>query len=369
MHLLLALLLAGAAHPDSHSFSAVRVEGAEVAVELHVQSRSVIEALGYDVDLDGRLSAPELEAARPAVAAYLLEHYRVSVGSDGRPGAGRPLAGEVVALVTHWRADALLPEEWLQADLRFDAGAAPDELLIEVDLFATENPFHRDTCVLEWNDEPQVSWLFGIDGPAWWVESAGRRRPRVLAEFLGRGLRYPFDAVDLAALLLVLLVVARSGRGLAGVAAAFAAAELLALGLGAYQLVEPPQRLVALVAAMSVAYVAAENLLFRAPSPRVPEAFVFGLVHGLAAAAFLAPSLRSEPLLGTGVAGFALGLVLAEGGAALALAFALSLLPGDRAHGDRPRAWLAPRAVRLGTSSLVLVFGGWWFVQRAGWLG
>ena len=117
---LLALAALAAPHPDSHSFSSVRVEGTRVTVELHCQSRSLIEALGLDDDLDQRFAPDELGAGREALETYLLERYRVFVGSAGELGAGRALAGRVTDLRTRWRADTLLPEEWVEAQLAFE---------------------------------------------------------------------------------------------------------------------------------------------------------------------------------------------------------------------------------------------------------
>ena len=363
-----ALLLSGL-HPDSHSFSVVRVDGPRVAVELHVQSRSLIEALGHDVDLDGRFDAGELDAARASLATYLLDRYRLRIGSDGEPGEGERLEGRLTSLATRWRADMLLPEEWLRAELVFEAAGAPDEILIEVSLFAEENPFHRDTCVLEWNGEEPASWLFGIDGPSWWFEPAARRRPRVFASYVRLGFRHILSGWDQLAFLLALLVAARSLRSLAGLVTAFAVAHSATLALAAFDVVSMPARLIELTIAMSVAYVAAENLLFRKPSGRWPEAFVFGLVHGLGLAGYLAEPLRFEGLRTTALLGFNLGLELGLVGIVILAAGLLRFLPGDRSHGDRARAWLAPRRVRVGASALALVFGSWWFVERAGWIG
>jgi len=365
----LALLLLRAPHPNSNSFSAVRVEGAHVSVELHVQSRSVIEALGGDSDRVGRLAADEIEAARAKLGDYFLDRYRISVDTGGEPGRGRRLEGRVVSLVPHWRADMSVPEEWLEVQLAFEAGRAPRDVQIDVSLFAQENPFHRDVCELEWNDDPPARWLFGIDGPSWWYQPVAQRRPGVLAEFLRLGLRQLLAAREATLLLLALAVAVRNARGLVAVASAFLAAEVLALALAASGAFEPPARLAALVAAMSVAYVAAENLLFRGPAGRVPEAAVFGLGHGLLAAVALEPWLRDEVLAGTATTGFALGLAAAQAGAVVILGAVLGRLPGDRSHGDSPRAWLAPRAARTGLSLLALVLGAWLFVLRAGWLG
>ncbi len=370
MLLFAAALLVAGVHPNSHSFSSIRVEGARVTVELHCQSRSLIEALGFDRDRDQRYAEDELEAgAREAIEDYLLERYRLRVDSGGEAGAGRALEGRVAQLGARWRADTLLPEEWIESVLVFDAAEDLDEVRVEVALFAEQNPLHLDTCALSWNGEENATWLFGVNGASWWFEPAVRRRPGVLGSYVRMGLGHIWSGYDHLAFLLALIVAARGARSLVGVVTAFTVAHSVTLVLAALDVVSVSGRLVELMIAMSIAYVGVENLLVARPGGRWLEAFGFGLVHGLGFAGFLGESLAFEPLKITALVGFNLGVELGQLGAVLLAALALRLLPGDRAHGDDPRGWMAPRWGRLATSALVAGFGAFWFGQRAGWIG
>ena len=360
---------AASLHPNSSSRSHVTVGEEGVRVALTCQTRSLAEALPVDLDRDLRLDRRELEAGRDRIEAYLLERYTLRRDSRGEAGAGERLPGRLVELSAELDQAALLPEEWVTAELRFDAPGPPEDLLVEVHLFEVENPYHVDVCELTWGGEAPASFLFGIDGQAWFVQPAAARRGGVLGSFLRLGLEHILTGYDHLAFLAALLLASGGLRSLAGVVTAFTAAHSLTLALAALELVSVPPGLVELSIAMSIAYVGALNLLVPEPSGRWLEAFAFGLVHGLGFAGFVGAALRSEPLVLTGLLGFNLGVEVGQLGVILALALAVAPLGGDRRHGERARAWLAPRWLRRAGSLAVALCGAYWFLERAGWLG
>jgi hydrogenase/urease accessory protein HupE len=366
----LALFALATAHPNSHSSSRVVVEGPRVSLELAVQARSLAEAHDVDADGDGRLARGELAAARGALAAYALERYTLRVGSGGEPGAGAPLPGRLVALEAEAQGAfaGALAEEWVRLELAFEAERAPEELLLEVRLFQEQDPMHFDACELVWNGAPGATFLFGIDGECWWFRPAAERRGGVFAGFFRLGLEHIATGYDHLAFLAALFLAASRARSIVGVATAFTAAHSLALALAVLGAVELPAGLVELSIAMSIAYVGAQNLLVRAPSTRWAEALVFGLVHGLGFATFLERALESEPLVATALVGFNLGVEAGQVVAVSLLAALVHFLPGDRAHGELARAWLAPSWLRRAGSLAVAGLGAFWFLERAGWL-
>lgn len=372
---------AGRPHPNSSSSSTVVVEPGRVRVELVCQTRSLAEALPVDTNTDLSLSPAELAAGRAAIADYALAHYRLRVGSGGDPKRGRALAGKLIDLSTAPGDDPFLPEELVTVELLFPHADDPedgrfDELLIEVSLFERENPFHFDACTLRFGQAEPQTFLFGIDGQAWWVESAAARRPRVLSSFFRLGVEHIATGYDHLAFLLALLLAARGVRSLVGVVTAFTVAHSLTLAAAALGWVRVPGSLVELSIAMSIAYVGALNLLLRTPSARWGEAFAFGLVHGLGFAGFVGQALAAEPLMLSALLGFNLGVEAGQLAVVIALGLAVAWLSGDRSGPARAgtgelaveRAWLAPRWLRLAGSAGVLLCGAYWFLERAGWL-
>lgn len=169
-----------------------------------------------------------------------------------------------------------------------------------------------------------------------------------------------------ASFLAVLIVAARSLRSLAWVVTAFTASHSLTLGLAAFDLVPLEARLVELAIALSIAYVAADVLLRRSPRGLGPEAFVFGLLHGLGFAGFLRDAMASEPLVISALVGFNLGVEAGQLAVILPLGLALAFFSrrNGLADGDLERG-LAPAWLRMAACGTAVLLGLWWFIQRA----
>jgi hydrogenase/urease accessory protein HupE len=245
--------------------------------------------------------------------------------------------------------------------------------VVESRLFHETNPWHRDFCSLTWNDDEPVPHTF--EGPAtrWEFEPAHVRRPGVLATFVHLGithilgtLDHPLAGSDHLAFLLALLVASRRVRTLIGVVTAFTLAHSLTLAAAALGWVHVPPRFVELAIALSIAYVACDNLLRKEARNPWIEALGFGLLHGLGFAGFLADTLTDEPLKLTALVGFNLGVELGQLAFVLACVLLIALV--FRAHRREGTAGLVPPRVRNAVSILVALGGFYWFFERAGWL-
>ena len=207
----------------------------------------------------------------------------------------------------------------------------------------------------------------GAEG-RWRFEPAHVRRPGVFAQFVRLGIDHIRTGFDHQAFLLALLVASRRLRTLIGVVTAFTLAHSITLACAAVGWIEVPARFVELAIALSIAYVACDNLLRRAPRNPWPEAFLFGLLHGLGFAGFLEDALVGEPLLLTALFGFNLGVELGQLALVLIVTAGIALL--FRAHWrapedpERPRG-LVPAGVRTVVSILVACAGFYWFLERA----
>src|SRR3989449_4769779 len=148
----------------------------------------------------------------------------------------------------------------------------------------------------------------------------------------------------LAALLL------RGGRflTLAKLVTAFTLAHSLTLALAVLGLVTVPDRLVEVIIAASITWVALENLALRhGPSRRWVVSFLFGLVHGFGFASALRPLALPSWNLAMALLGFNLGVEVAQGVVIAALLPVLTWLSHC--------AW-QPRFVRT-TSVLLAIIG------------
>jgi hydrogenase/urease accessory protein HupE len=364
--MLTALVLCAAAlapHPNSHSSSRVVVEGQRIELTLRCQAQSLIECLGVDRDRNGSLDAAELEAARTTVTSYLRERYQLFAD----PGATTPLASSAGELTLSSTDAGGFSEQLIDAHFTFPPTALA-RLSIRCRVFLDCNPFHRDSASVIWNGEPPAAWLFAEGVERWDFEPNDVRRPGVFKDYVALGVEHIATGYDHIAFLLALLVASRRLRSIIGFVTAFTVAHSITLACAALGVVDVPSRLVEMAIALSIAYVAAENLVFRRPSSRWLEAFGFGLIHGLGFAGALSESLVSETLKVTALIGFNLGVELGQLAIVLSFALLVRFLPGDRKLGDELRAWFAPSWLRTAISVVVVALGLWWFAQRAGWV-
>lgn len=137
----------------------------------------------------------------------------------------------------------------------------------------------------------------------------------------------------------------------------FTVAHSITLGLAMLGVVALPPRLVEPLIALSIAYVAIENLVTRELKPwRLGLVFAFGLLHGLGFAGVLADLglPRGERL--TALVSFNLGV---EGGQLTVIALAALLVAWYRHHSWYHRRIVAPASLAIAT------VGVYWTIARA----
>jgi hypothetical protein len=137
---------------------------------------------------------------------------------------------------------------------------------------------------------------------------------------------------------------------------AFTVAHSITLGLSMYGIVSLPSRVVEPLIALSIAYVAIENLVTRELKPwRVALVFMFGLLHGLGFAGVLRELGLPRNEFHTALLTFNLGV---EGGQLTVIAGAMIVtLP------FKTKGWYRQRVV-IPASIAIAVVGAYWFVVR-----
>jgi HupE/UreJ protein len=178
---------------------------------------------------------------------------------------------------------------------------------------------------------------------------------RGVGTFLTLGIHHILSGYDHLLFLLGLLLSGGSLFALAKIITAFTVAHSVTLSLAVTDVITVPDRLVEAVIALSIAFVAAENL---APRPAVSRrwivSFVFGLVHGFGFSSALRELGLSREGLALSLVGFNVGV---EAGQALVIAI---LLPGLMLL--RRSQW-ETRAV-IASSIAILTTGVVLFVER-----
>ncbi len=336
--LLAACVGAASAHTGGTiGFATIAVDGASVR---------------YSIALGPASLPAQLEQLRPsepgAVPDYqpLLDavgqHLRIS--GDGRAckaatGQVTPPAGE--------RANLLVV-------IPFVCANPPRELLVRDDLFDVLGSNYHTLASIQWKGGSH-QFVFQPDAREVQIAIEPGASRRGAASFFTLGIHHILIGFD--HLLFLLALVLRGGNlwSLLKIVTAFTIAHSITLALAAFDLVVLPSRLVESVIALSIAYVAAENLFLKhAASHRWAVSFLFGLVHGFGFSSVLRElGLPTDGLIWS-LLSFNLGV---EVGQATAVAAVLPLLIWVR------RFKWEPRAVTT-LSGVVLAVGVGLFAER-----
>jgi hypothetical protein len=337
---LLATPLAG------HEFGALRVD-------LAVEEGALAVDLLVDVAhiFPGSVPFPEPSPPWEERARFATEFLadRSEVAADGAPLAlgrrGEPprfdAPGSTSMLL---RLVADLPEGWKQVSYRQQA---------QIGQYAIRSFVS--------GPDPVIVWSEGAGAPLSIAraEAAPSTRRAVFLQYLGLGFTHILPkGLDHIAFVLGLFLLSPRWKPLLVQVSAFTIAHSITLALSIYGVVSLSPAIVEPLIALSIAYVAFENLATKELKPWRPAVvFAFGLLHGLGFAGVLSElGLPRDQFLNALVA-FNLGV---EAGqlAVLALAFLLMAWPFAR------QIWYR-RAVTIPGSLLIGLLGLFWTVQRA----
>ena len=361
---LLALGLSLGPHPGSLSRSEVLVTGTEVRHGFRFQALTLIETLPFDLDANLVLDEAELGMGQRELEAYIAEHYRLYA-----PGSEQPLEGEVVRVQAFIEGPPQLPTSaWIEVERSFPLERELAGLRVEESLFEDSNPQHIEFLTVAWEGQVGLDQVFQYDHSSHEFEPSGEVQHGPLRAFLELGVDHILTGYDHLLFLLALLVAAPPLRALAWTITAFTAAHSITLALAALEVVTLPGRFVEIAIALSIAYVAAENLLRLEKRSLWLEALVFGLLHGLGFAGFLGEALRGEDDLVVPLIGFNLGVELGQLLFVVPLALllrGLTLALRSRSEEEGPPPRLVPERLGLALSALIVLAGLYWFVERA----
>jgi len=237
-------------------------------------------------------------------------------------------------------------------ELELRCPAPPSRLAVRDDAFDLLGEHHRTLVRVEAGGRGQDAALLPDAREA--VFALGGRAPVFSGSFVRLGVEHILTGWDHLAFLAALLLGGGGALALLTVVTAFTVAHSATLALAVLGLLHVPDRVVESVIALSIAWVAVENVRGGARSRRWLVSFGFGLVHGLGFAGALQELGLPAGRLAWGLVGFNVGVEL---GQAAALAVLFPLLVWIRRLG-----WERP-VVRAGSAVLAGV-GVVWFVGR-----
>jgi hypothetical protein len=298
---------------------------------------------------DRAVSRAEVEAARARLLDYVAA--RVHVRNDGLDCAA---GGRELGFAD--RADGFFAVTRVAYDCKRTAAA----LTIDYDLFFDLDPMHQGLARVSLPGQPERQHVFRgasrqlrLDRPVTLLDH--------LRDYLVLGMEHIFTGYDHLSFLFGLMLVA-TARGLRrgatyvlGIVTAFTVAHsvtLLCAGLG---LVRLSPRIVEPAIALSIAYVAVENLVVAEPSRRWLLTFAFGLVHGFGFASVLAEIGLPPSGVVPSLVSFNVGVELGQ--------LCVVVVVAPLLLGVVPRlGWARP--VRTWGSVVLLALSLFWFFER-----
>jgi hypothetical protein len=340
----LALTATAEAHEAGSAVLRVRLadDHAEVTYALPLRALAAVVP-NLDPNGDGLLSPTESRSAASQLAIAVVQGLSLRT-ADGA------LAPSVIGLVPASRQAQPLGETGALLGVVLRYPAPTSELRVRY-LLGSKSELPRKLLVELPSGNTGILGA-GQDELSW--------RPATNAEVVGElaleGGRHIFAGWDHLAFLLALLIVTRKPKKVLLLVSAFTLAHSVTLGLTALGVVSPPLPLVEALIALSIVYVAFENLILRGGQHRAALTFGFGLIHGMGFGSALAELDLSNPL--PALLGFNVGV---EVGQLLVVAAVLPILALIR---RKPA--LYKHIVVTGGSVAIGSMGVYWLVERLG---
>jgi hydrogenase/urease accessory protein HupE len=331
------------AHSGSYGFAKIAADGDTVKITLLIDSLSIAEFPGVDANHDEIIDQDELKNAYDEVVRPYIEKG-LAVKNNGR-----------VLSMSH-ELQSVPQLSMIQIDLFFKDSSKIGTVSIFYNLFfdRSENK-HTNVATFKTVDGKSFEYIFSKDKKEWtgtFGEAPGFFDTAF--QFIRLGIEHILTGYDHMLFLLALLLVKMKFRSIAAVVTSFTFAHSITLILAALDVVSLPSRIVEATIALTIVYVALENLWLRDFQHRWALTFAFGLIHGFGFAGVLQEIGLPKNHELTALFTFNLGVELGQ------LLILVCLYPLIRKV-ENFRWW--PRAVQTG-SVLVGFAGLYWFVTR-----
>jgi len=335
--LFLLLLAAPAfAHDILRSDAKIQVQGHQARAAFTL---NLFELTSPIVPGNPRATPAQLDGSIQNIFASLRQHYYLRA----------PTAPVTTTLAQY----VLIDGNVVHMEVTYDFPDAITALEVESHLDQIMPPGHRHFLAVSINGTVQQAILdsgtttarfTGIAIPKW----------RTALRFIRLGIEHIFTGYDHLAFLLGLLVATASIRSLVTIVTSFTIAHSITLALATFQLVALPSRLTESLIAVSIGYIAAENLLDFRLMKRYYITFFFGLIHGFGFSNVLRDMDLPRASLALSLFSFNLGVEIGQ------ITFVLLIFP------------LVQDLIKSGWTRLKPAVSGvigalaiWWFVQRA----
>jgi len=251
------------------------------------------------IPVDGVVTSADVHPQLRRLGAHVRAW--VTVAADGRPCPGEPLDADVGE-----RLGATI----VTVRVAYRCPARVHALRVVAAPFAREHPGHRVLATVSVRGTLVTQHIFGPGSETLdvVVDRDTRGRAAAVREFFALGVAHIFTGYDHLLFLVGLLLVAPGLRALLAIVTAFTAAHTVTLVAATLGWARLDVRLVESVIALSISWVAIENLVVREHRRRWLLAFAFGLVHGFGFSNVLRAMAIPRDVLGWSLASFNAGV-------------------------------------------------------------
>ncbi len=341
----LNLALPSQAHWADLAVAEIQIQERDVEINLTLPTGLISQ---FDDDFNKQLSASEVTKHAGDIQQFLDAKIRLIAGiqKTGKLIVGAGIVKSLSPNLTpnpDTHSTLVLQYHWMQP---------LDRLQIHYDLFVPDAPTAR--CLAQVMRGGKIDNLVFtptskdaalIDLPIW----------QQISSFAGLGIEHILTGYDHILFLISLLILGGGLKYLLKVVTAFTLSHSITLSLAALNIFTLPSRWVECAIALSIAYVATENLWRKDSVGRWKLAFGFGLIHGLGFASALQELDLPRTNIAISLASFNIGVELGQISIVLVIYLLLAYLqkfPWDLA---------VRRLVSIGVIIMSLI----WFWERA----
>lgn len=347
--LLLAILrpVPAEAHWADQSVAEITVVPTQVQIALTFPTRLATFA---DDNRDDQLSAQEVRGHRAELEVFLGQRIRLADGDERGALTVEPGPTDDIQ-----PARGLSPGTHSMLLLVYRWSRSIQALTIRYELFVPG--VSTASCLATIVQGGHVrNFVFTPERRTLTLNPGGAYLWRQSASFIALGIRHILTGYDHMLFLTSLLMLRGGVRSLLKIVTAFTVAHSVTLSLAVLEIVTLPPKLVESGIALSIAYVAAENLWRgdQAMRSRWFVTFSFGLIHGLGFAAILKEMAISRSNLALSLVSFNLGVEVGQ------IAVVATAFLGLRVLAAMP--W--ETTLRRWVSASAAVTGVIWFIQR-----
>jgi hydrogenase/urease accessory protein HupE len=370
------------AHAYSASYTTINLSKSQTNMTFALDEVSVMELTGGDVNKNGMLDPDEFEAIKDKIASIIKKNVVLKI--DGVPQEWAKLdkielnrKGDATQLILNVEYPAIQSSQSisLSDDLYVNSHSSTNY----VDLLKVNYGKETSTSALSdknrtWSmilSDSQYAALSSDPNSSQPVPNQSSQSNQKTNQhstatkqngnstndwvsFLKLGMNHILTGYDHLLFLLSLLIARQSFKQFVKVITAFTIAHSITLTLTVLGVISVPSYIVEPAIAMSICYVAIENIFRKKISHRWVLTFLFGLIHGMGFADLLTSMHIPKSELAIDLASFNIGIEIIQ---LLIVALLLPVL-------TFLHRWKHSRYAIITISTIAFLLGGFWLIER-----